>query len=231
MSVQHKDIPEAGLHELKGASTAVVGYVPVSDGAGSSAWAYPQLVGQGVAPAGSSFFSDGLGGGTWDLTGGALFGVMDYNDNAVATNITAISATAGTVGYKLLSGATLVTPAPLYTQGVVDTIAFENVANNELFRVPQDGVYEISLNASFTGGGGGAGNVYRFNFAINGAEQTVRAYALRQTPSADVGNVNLSNYVLLSAGDTVQPCVANQTAINSPTVISSSFTIILIKSV
>jgi len=34
--VQHSALPEAELHEMKGASTATVGQVPVSDGAGAS---------------------------------------------------------------------------------------------------------------------------------------------------------------------------------------------------
>ena len=39
MSVQHKDIPNDGLHEPKGASTASIGQMYISDGAGSGAWA------------------------------------------------------------------------------------------------------------------------------------------------------------------------------------------------
>ena len=38
MSIQHKDIPEAQLHEPKGVSTALSGTVYVADGAGSGQW-------------------------------------------------------------------------------------------------------------------------------------------------------------------------------------------------
>lgn len=38
MSIQHKNIPEAQLHEPKGASTAASGSVYVADGAGSGSW-------------------------------------------------------------------------------------------------------------------------------------------------------------------------------------------------
>lgn len=38
ISIQHKDIPEAQLHEPKGASTAAIGSSYISDGAGSGNW-------------------------------------------------------------------------------------------------------------------------------------------------------------------------------------------------
>jgi hypothetical protein len=38
MTIEHKDIPEAGLHEPKGASLATSGQVYVADGAGSGEW-------------------------------------------------------------------------------------------------------------------------------------------------------------------------------------------------
>ena len=41
MAIAHKDIPEAGLHEPKGVSTAAAGTVYVADGAGSGAWEDP----------------------------------------------------------------------------------------------------------------------------------------------------------------------------------------------
>lgn len=41
MTIQHKDLPEAQLHEPKGASTALADQVYTSDGAGSGSWATP----------------------------------------------------------------------------------------------------------------------------------------------------------------------------------------------
>ncbi|MDB4302075.1 hypothetical protein N9924_00770 [bacterium] len=229
MTIQHKDLPEDGLHELKGASTAIAGTVAVSDGAGSSTWQVAKIAGQDLASAGSSPVSDGLGGASWQAPGGSLFGDMDFSLNTIATNITTASPTPGDGNAVILTGANLVTPGPLYAQGVVDTIGFENTGNNELLRVTQDGIYEVSFNASFSGGGGGAGAVYRFNFATNGVENTQHAYALRQTASSDIGNVNFSEYVQLAASDTIQATVANQTGIQDPTIEVSSLTMILVK--
>lgn len=41
--IQHRDIPESGLHEPKGASTAASGTVYVADGVGSGSWEEIQL--------------------------------------------------------------------------------------------------------------------------------------------------------------------------------------------
>lgn len=202
MAIEHDVIASAERHEPKGVESATANQVYTADGAGS---------------------------GSWKIGGGALFGDMDFSQNTVATNITAASATPGAAGFVLLSGATLTTPAPLYAQGVVDTIAFENTGNNELLRVPTAGIYEVSLSCSFSGGGGGAGNVYRFNYAVNGIEQTAHSYALRQTSSSDVGNVAFSEYVQLAANDTIQPVVANQSGTNNPTIEASAFTLVLLK--
>lgn len=38
MAIEHDSIPNDGLHELKGASTATSGQVPVADGLGSHTW-------------------------------------------------------------------------------------------------------------------------------------------------------------------------------------------------
>jgi hypothetical protein len=204
MAQEHSTIADPDIHEPKGIAAAPLDSVYVANGAGSGAWTTP---------------------------GGALFGDMDFNSNSIPTNITVASPVAGDGNAVLLSGATLTTPGSLYSQGVADTISFENTGNNELLRVPEDGIYELSFNGSFTGGGGGAGNIYRFNFAINGVEQTSHAYAERQTASADVGNVAYSEYVQLSANDTIQPTVANVIGTNNPTVRVSSFTTILVKAI
>ena len=231
MSIEHKDIQEAGLHEPKGASTATVGETYVSDGAGSGTWKYPQIVGQSSVLAGRTAVSDGAGGVTWKFSAGSLFGDMHFTANTRATNITTASPTRGDGNAKLITGATLVAPGILLTQGVVDTIAFENAGNNELLRVPVAGVYEVSFSASFTGGGGGAGNIYRFCIAVNGSEVLSHASIKRQTASGDVGAVALSEYVLLAANDTVQMAVGNESGVNDPTISNMSFNIILLKEV
>lgn len=51
MAIQHKDIPDADLHEPKGVVTAALGAVYIADGAGSGDWIVPM-------PRGSVTFSN-----------------------------------------------------------------------------------------------------------------------------------------------------------------------------
>lgn len=65
MTIQHRDIPDAQLHEPKGVSTASSGQVYTSDGAGSGSWQLPQLQGQDAANATFIPTSNGTGGVIW----------------------------------------------------------------------------------------------------------------------------------------------------------------------
>ena len=65
ITIEHATIPEAGLHEPKGASTATVGEVYVSDGAGSGGWEPAKIEGQTTASANTVPKNDGAGGITW----------------------------------------------------------------------------------------------------------------------------------------------------------------------
>jgi hypothetical protein len=72
MTVQHKDIPNDGLHEPKGVSTASSGQVYLANGAGSGTWANSP-------------------------TTGTLIGILDYNDLATATTPIVVTGGAGYV--------------------------------------------------------------------------------------------------------------------------------------
>lgn len=79
MSIQHVDIPEAQLHEAKGASTSTTGQILTSTG-GAAAFAAPSLV-----------------------SGSLSQGVYDYNDLTTAT--TPIPLTLAATRYKLTNDA------------------------------------------------------------------------------------------------------------------------------
>lgn len=51
MAIQHRDIPDAQLHEPKGVASAASGHVYTADGSGSGDWQFPLLQGQGAAGA------------------------------------------------------------------------------------------------------------------------------------------------------------------------------------
>lgn len=65
MAIEHKDIPDAQLHEPKGAVSASSGEVYVSDGAGSGSWDFAQILGQAAATEGHQPYADGAGGVSW----------------------------------------------------------------------------------------------------------------------------------------------------------------------
>ena len=101
-NIEHKDIPEAQLHEPKGASTAQLGHTYVSDGAGGGTWSPPELEGQSAASSGEVPHSDGAGGVSWitqPIAGTLAQGVYDYND--ATTAITPIDLTLADTNYKL----------------------------------------------------------------------------------------------------------------------------------
>ena len=70
MAVEHKDIVDAERHPPKGASTAVAGTVPVSDGAGDVTWTTPEPKGVIAASAGQVYVADGAGGGSQEFKTG-----------------------------------------------------------------------------------------------------------------------------------------------------------------
>ena len=64
MTIQHKSIPDADLHEPKGVAGATSGTVYKANGSGSGTWEYP-IVNQDTANASDVFISDGAGSGNW----------------------------------------------------------------------------------------------------------------------------------------------------------------------
>ncbi|QDP53383.1 MAG: hypothetical protein Unbinned6805contig1000_45 [Prokaryotic dsDNA virus sp.] len=65
MAIEHVAIPDAERHPPKGASTAVAGTQPISDGAGDVTWFVPEPKGAGSAANGEILISDGLGSTSW----------------------------------------------------------------------------------------------------------------------------------------------------------------------
>ncbi len=160
---------------------------------------------------------------TWQLGGGSLFGDMDFRANTVETSIGAVSTPV------LVTGATLTTPAPLFTQGVIDSVTFSNTGNNEKLTVPIAGIYEISVSASIQGVVAGAKD-FTFGFAVNTTPVGSHARARRTTDSTTRwGALGLSEYVNLAASDDIQLFVQNDTDTTNIVVGECSFNTVLLK--
>ena len=124
-NIQHRDIPDEGRHELKGASTAIVGSVPISNGIGGTTF---QRLGvaslTGSIPTGVAdvqVVTDGLGGFKAASTVYAYMNRVTTVDPIFPAN-------------TLVTLTNLITP-----QGV-----FLNGAN---FQVQSTGIYQIILNS------------------------------------------------------------------------------------
>jgi hypothetical protein len=86
-NIQHKDIPEAQLHEPKGASTSTVGQVVFSTGAASD-WGDLSDIATTGAAAGEMLVANGSGGSTYQQP----HGWGNYKDNAAAQTFTTTAA-------------------------------------------------------------------------------------------------------------------------------------------
>lgn len=177
--------------------------------------------GTSTASAGDVYFANGAGSGTWSVPGGNTFGDMDFTGNSTATVISSSGVDV------LLTGATLVTPGVLWTQGVTDTLVFSNTSNNELITVDRDGIYEVSCALALQAGTGT--RVWRVGVAENGTVSASHFKARRTTTSNDVGSIGFSEIFDLSAGDTVQLAIQNETDTQNPTITDAVMTIVLFK--
>jgi hypothetical protein len=65
MPIQHRDIPDAERHEPKGISTASEGTTYASDGLGGGSWESVKLAGQATATEGRVARANGAGGVVW----------------------------------------------------------------------------------------------------------------------------------------------------------------------
>lgn len=120
-NIQHRDIPDEGRHELKGASTAIVGSVPISNGIGGTA--FQRL---GVA----------------SLTGSIPTGVADVQ---VVTDGLGGFKAASTV-YACMKKTTTTNPVSVtFTDLITPQGVFLNGLN---FQVQVTGIYQIILNST-----------------------------------------------------------------------------------
>lgn len=98
MAVEHKNIPEDGLHEPKGVSNAPQHRVYVASGTGTGVWSLVDADSlQGTLnnslPAGLRLITDGSGGVSSEATPASAFGTLNLTDNATVKAVTAATDT------------------------------------------------------------------------------------------------------------------------------------------
>ena len=183
MTIEHKDMPEAGLHEPKGVSTASSGQVYVGDGAGSGAWKDPELTGQGAATSGDLAFSNGAGSVSWaeGRVGGSLILVApDFTDQFPSATDTALQNTYG---------------------GAMSTTEFDLAADGTL-TCNVSGWYKFLWNLRFgrTSSTASAHIIWRVVFNGNQIGKTITASL---SGAEDVYPFSLAASLPLTAGDTL----------------------------
>lgn len=98
MAIEHRNLPESGLHEPKGISLASSNRVYIADGAGSGSWdqvdadALQGTINNSLA-ANLRVVTDGLGGFTTEPTPASSFGTMNLTDNTTVKAVTAATDT------------------------------------------------------------------------------------------------------------------------------------------
>lgn len=209
MSIQHKDIPDAQLHEPKGAASAATNSAYFATGAGSGAWkkvgteTLKGLTGDGGVSE-LKLITDGTNGFT--LRRDAAYGVMGITNNgnnfaitaAVDPNLVTNS------DYVLFTG----TGAPWASE-----VAFGTTFTTDRITVQVAGVYVIRAWANVVGYPSNTAKIGA-KFRINGSTFSPRTAMVKSTAVGDIGNLSAFGYATLAVNDFIQLYVASDTTGN-----------------
>lgn len=199
-TVQHRDIPDAQLHEPKGVLTASQGQVYVANGGGSGAWAkvgsdvLKGLSGDGGL-SGKKVISDGANG--FIMRTDAAYGsmVITANTNAFAVTAAVDATLATTSDYTLFTG----TGAPWGNENLFGV----SFLTDRLI-VPVTGIYEIHAWANISQYPSNTAKV-AMRYRINASGAFSSRYPISKSNSAaDAGNLNGFGLIPLNANDFIQ---------------------------
>lgn len=225
MSVQHKDIPEAQLHEPKGISTATSKQVYVASGAGTGVWQKVKsdnlegLSGDGGV-SGKVAVTNGSNG--FALYTKDAYGVMGITGNPSSFAVTAASdSTLQTNSdYVLFTGV----GAPW----VGETLYGITFDTNRLI-APVNGVYDIRSWINISGYPTNT-SLIGAKFKINNTTFSIRTVVTKSNSGGDYGTINGFGLVTLNAGDYVQLFVASSASGNL-IVRNANFTMELLRAI
>lgn len=207
--MQHKDIPDAQLHEPKGINTAAANKVYKANGAGSGVWdSVDSTMLQGVSGdggvIGKKLLSNGANGFSY-LTD-AAYASQTITNNAVNFPLTAVVDTTFNTPsqYTLMTG--VGAPWVGEHQYGVSFLTDRLIA-------PVTGVYMLDFwcnIAAFTG------NTARISFRhrVNGTTYVTRKPTIKSAIAADTAVITAFGIVQLAATDYIQLTVASDTTGN-----------------
>jgi hypothetical protein len=223
MTVQHRDIPDAQLHEPKGVVSASANTLYLANGSGSGTWSKVNPVAlSGVTDPGtdSNLRLITNGGGGFTLKRDAAYGSM-----AITANTNSMALTAATdaslntnADYQLVSG----TGAPWASDLLLDV----TYASNQL-TANTTGLYRLDLWMGITGFPA-AGAKVAMKYRVNASTFSARHATMTGAATTSAGTMSMSCFVSLTAGNTVQVYVASTSA-GSLTISDAQLNLNLIK--
>lgn len=208
ITIQHRNIPDAQLHEPKGVSAASANQVYTANGSGSGVWKRPDTtVIAGMAGDGGSTnlipVSNGSNGFTFKRR--AAYGSMTItnNTNNFAVPLAADLTLNTNSDYVLFTG----TGAPwAFTSPTLD-VTF----NTDRMIAPVTGVYEVILWANISSFPSNVAKV-GLKYRVNGTNFSPRKVVCKSNSAGDYGSLNGSGLVQLTAGDYIQIMFASTVA-------------------
>lgn len=207
--IQHRDIPDAQLHEPKGVAAASTGYVYVANGVGSGTW---KKVGtdsfKGISGDGGSsnkkLVSDGSNG--FSLREDVLYGAQTITSNNTVFAVTAVADTTFNTAsqFSLLTG-----PGAPWTSENLFGVAFDV----DRLTVPVSGIYEVHTWMNITVFPNASARV-AVRYRVNGSTFSLRKPTVKSAIANDISQVTGFGLVSLNAGDYIQMYVASDTTGN-----------------
>lgn len=209
MTIQHKSIPNAELHEPKDINTAVLNTAYFADGSGSGDW---KKVGtetlKGLSGDGGAIdhrlLTDGSNG--FRMVRDAAYGNMSINNNTVPFAVTAAAdPTLNTTSdYVLMTGS----GAP-FVSALHDGMTF----NTDRLIVTQPGIYQLGFWANIASFPSNTAKV-AVKFKINGTTFATRRIVVKSNSGGDYGTLVGFDIVTLTDNGYVQFYTASNTTGN-----------------
>lgn len=201
MAIEHRNLPESGLHEPKGVSTAASDRVYISDGAGSGSWSQVDADAiQGTISNSSAadlrVVTDGSGGFATEATPASSFGTMNLTNNATSKAVTAAADSS-------LNDNADFTELDL-------ALSFESVVNmtsgSNFLTLSSGGVYIIDFWANVKSDT----NATKFSlkFVINGTDFVARGPKLTLDNNGQIYNMSANGIHNFTDGDEVKLYIA-----------------------
>jgi hypothetical protein len=204
MTIQHRDIPNAQLHEPKNVNSALANTVYKANGTGSGTWtkvgssSLQGVTGDGGIPD-KFVLSDGLGG--FKLGTAAAHGALTITNNLVNFPLIAVADTTfnTTSQYSLMTG----TGSPWAAENV-----FGVIPSVDRLTVPVAGVYLIYFWANITSFPSSTAKV-SVRYRVNGGAFSTRKPMVKSAIAADMGQLVSIEMATLAANDYIQIYVAS----------------------